>query len=504
MTAVLADALDPRTVVLTEDFEPTLDQTARAGRPLSVTLTRPVLDAVRACHEFALRRITDGGAVYGATTGLGPMVIYPGQQDPADQCRNVLGHLGAGQGPELDADVVRAAMLVRLSTLCRAHSGVSVRVVEALAAALRTDFTPAVPRLGSLGASGDLIPLSYVARALQGEGFAFVDGIRMPSADALRLAGLSPLELDGRDALALVNGTSLTAAAAALTVRSLRTSTRGALRLSALQADLLGSTTAHLEPELLAAFGHPGTAAAGATLRTLMDGGGTGAGRPLQEPYSIRCTPQLIGAAHDALEYAEKVVTTDLRSVSDNPLFFPDSDVVAHGGNFFGQPVAFAADLMNIVAVQLGNLAERQLDLLIDPHRNGGLPPMLANVPGCQHGVQGVQLAATAIVASMRRTATPASMQSLPTNWHNQDVIPFGTQAALGALDQARLLRLLHGSLALALRQAAYVSGRKPSSPASTELLGSLAEAVAPIDFDRPLDNEVRKAADVLDELCAR
>ncbi|MGW6510962.1 aromatic amino acid lyase [Streptomyces niveus] len=213
-----------------------------------------------------------------------------------------------------------------------------------------------------------------------------------------------------------------------------------------------------------------------------------------------------MGAAEASLGHAGRVIADDLGGISDNPLFFAEDDLVAHGGNFFGQPVAFAADLLSITATQLGNLAERQLDLLIDPHRNGGLPPMLAVEPGRQHGVQGVQLAATATVAAMRREAVPASVQSLPTNGHNQDVVPFGTQAALTALAQAERLRWLHGSLAVALRQASHLSSalspqRRAGAPRCVAVLDRLSAAFAPVDPDRPLDVDVRRAAEVLDEI---
>jgi histidine ammonia-lyase/tyrosine ammonia-lyase len=322
----------------------------------------------------------------------------------------------------------------------------------------------------------------------------------MPADEALRRAGLRPLVMDGRDALALVNGTSLTAATAALALGQLRRAHTTALRLTALLADLLGCAPGFAAPPLLDAFGHPEAVRAGAALRGHLAGTVPTGNRPLQEPYSIRCTPQLLGAVGTSLRHAEEVIGYDLGGVSDNPLCFPESDEIAHGGNFFGQPVAFAADLLTLAAVQTGNLAERQLDLIVDPHRNSGLPPMLATEPGRQHAVQGVQLAATAIVAQMRRTAVPASVQSLPTNGHNQDVVPFGTQAALNALDQAESLRLLHGSLAVALRQAAHVGDRRPTAPACAALLERIAAAVPPITQDRPLDADVRRAADVLDE----
>ncbi len=473
----------------------------RSERPLEVELDSAVRADVTACREFVDRLLSDGTQIYGSTTGFGPLVEYAGRDEAADQCDNILHHLTAGQGPDLPPRVVRAAMLARLWSLARAHSGVSAPVLDALAAVLRTDFAPAVPRLGSLGASGDLVPLAYVAGALRGDGSAYVSGRRLPAAEALAIAGLSPVALDGRDGLALVNGTSVTVAAAGLGLESIGRSLAVAMTLTAVMADILGSDPGFLSADLLDAFGHPQAGVVAARLRELLDGTVPTGTRSLQEPYSIRCTPHLLGAVADSLRHAAEVVDRDLNGVSDNPLFFPEHGTVVHGGNFFGQPVAFAADLLTTATVQMGNLAERQLDLMIDPHRNGGLPPMLATVPGKQHGVQGVQIAATATLALMRRAAMPASMQSLPTNGHNQDVVPFGTQAALNALDLAESMRWLHGSLAVALRQAVHVGGRRPTAPGCAQIIDRLVETIAPIDPDRPLDADVRTAATLLDSM---
>jgi tyrosine ammonia-lyase len=481
----------------------------QAAGPLSVVVDPAARERVAACEAFALTSIVDGRPVYGATTGFGPMVGYAGREDPVDQCGGLLDHLSVGQGPDLPLGVVRATMLVRLSSLSHGRSGVSPRVLDALAAALATTFTPAVPTLGSLGASGDLCPLAHLTRALQGQGHAYVDGLRQPAGAALRRTNLVPLELTGRDALALVNGTSLTVAAAGLALAKLRRAWVTAVNLSALMVDLLGASAEFADPRLLEALGHPGAVVAGKALRGQLAGLRPSGTRGLQEPYSIRCTPQLLGAADTSIAHAGSVIVDDLNGVSDNPLFFPDQELVVHGGNFFGQPVANASDLMSMVAVQLGNLAERQLDLLVDPHRNGGLPPMLSVEPGRQHGVQGVQLAATSILTNMRRQAMPASIQSLPTNGHNQDIVPLGTQAALAALEQAESLRWLHGSLAVALRQAGHLSSRqptprRPTAPACAGLLDRLAEVVTPIDPDRGLHEDVRAAADLLDRLADR
>ncbi|MFD0309676.1 aromatic amino acid ammonia-lyase [Streptomyces sp. NPDC127119] len=505
----------------------------RVAAPLTVTVddeTRARIDHSRRLFRDLLHGDGSGESrIYGATTGFGALVGYAGRADGADQCDNTLAHLGAGQGPDLPPAIVRAALLLRARSLALGFSGVSAEVVERLTALFATTFTPAVPRYGSVGASGDLIPLAYATQALRGRGHAYLDDRRMPAAEALAAAGLRPLALDGRDALALVNGTSVTTAATALARDGVRAAHRALAGLTCLLADLLGCDPGFLDEDLLRAYGHAGAVHVGARMRHTLTGVTPSGTRPLQEPYSIRCAPQLLGAAEDALRYVDGVVAADLGGVSDNPLFFPadrgtgknngadagtdgvaDTGQVAgpgegagpgkvvHGGNFFGQPAAFAADLLASVTAQLGNLAERQLDLLVDPARNGGLPPMLATAPGQQHGLQGVQLATTSLVAEIRRAATPAGMQSLPTNLHNQDVVPFGTQAALRSYDMAELLGLLCGSLAVGLRQAVHVGARRPTAPGCGRLLDALVETVPPVERDRPLDADVRAAARLL------
>ncbi|MFD9698038.1 histidine ammonia-lyase [Lentzea sp. NPDC059081] len=473
-----------------------------AAAPIAVEHDAVAAQRVKSGFEYLDRCFSDGRSIYGATTGFGPLVTFGGREVPEDQCDNTVQHLTAGQGPELPREVVRATMLARVWTLSRGLSGISPHTFDALVAALGTSFAPVVPALGSVGASGDLVPMAHIVQCLRGVGQAWVGDEKLPAAEALRRAGLSPLPLTGRDALALVNGTAVTSAVGGLAVASLRRSFETALALSALLTDVLGAAPAFLAPPLLEAFGHPTAAAVGERLGYWLEGTAPTGERPLQEPYSIRCVPQLAGAARSALDWAGDVVHRDLNGVSDNPLFFEEQDLVAHGGNFFGQPTAFAADLLSMVATQLGNLAERQLDLLVDPVRNTGLPPMLSPRPGEQHALQGVQLVTTAIVVAMRRACVPASVQSIPTNLHNQDVVPFGTQAALTALDQAHSLRLLHGSLALGLRQAAHL---RPGTraPRCHALLEVLSAAIPPVVTDRALDVDVRVAADVLDSAVA-
>ncbi|WP_158501609.1 histidine ammonia-lyase [Vitiosangium sp. GDMCC 1.1324] len=485
----------PSPLIIDRKRKLTPEDLEAAAFPLRIALSDTAREAVNRCAAFVKEQNAAGTPIYGMSTGFGPLVAFGAAPDPVDQGYGLLNHLRSGQGEVLAPSIARAMLLARVWSLSQGHSGVSLRVVEGLCAALETPFAPAVPEWGTVGASGDLTPLAHAAGALRGEGEAFWEEERLPAAEALRRGGLKPLELQGRDALGLVNGTSLTAAAAALAVRSARRAISLSLDLAALLAESLGAAGTFTSPELLAASGHPSAESIALQLQERLKGSTAHAGRPLQEAYSIRCTPQLVGAVEATVQHVEQVVTSDLNGVSDNPLFFPEQGKVIHGGNFFGQQVAFAADALNLALTQLANLAERQLDLMMDPNRNGGLPLLLSARPGAQSGLAGVNLAATAIVASMRRYATPASIQSLPTNGHNQDVVPFGTQAALEALRQSARLSLVQASLALALRQASYLGARKPTSASGSALLEFLSSVVAPVDPDRPLGDCVRRLA---------
>jgi tyrosine ammonia-lyase len=464
-----------------------------AAHPVVLSLTASARERVDRCAQFVKEHLAKGNAIYGLSTGFGPLVSFKASADAVEQGMGLLNHLRSGQGETLAPRISRAMLLARAWSLAQGHSGVSVAVLDALSAVLAIPWAPAVPEWGSVGASGDLAPLAHAAGALCGEGEAFLADERLSAAAALARGGLRPLLLQGRDALGLVNGTALTAAAAALTVASARRAVGAALELTALIAETIGATGEFTTPALLELAGHPAGHRVALHLERMLRGSTAKRPPALQEAYSLRCVPQLVGAVAETVEHAERVIEADLNGVSDNPVFFPDEESVVHGGNFFGQQVAFVADALNIAMTQLANLADRQLDLLLDPGRNGGLPPLLSAKPGAQSGLAGVNLAATAIVASMRRYATPASIQSLPTNGHNQDVVPFGTQAALEALRQSERLALVQASLGLGLRQAAYVGAPPPTSASGKSLLEALTDWVAPVDPDRPLADDVRR-----------
>jgi histidine ammonia-lyase len=468
------------------------------AQPLVLSFSPATRTRVARCAQFVTEQQRVGSTIYGLSTGFGPLVSFRASADASEHGMGLLNHLRSGQGELLAPAVTRAMLLARTWSLAQGHSGVSVEVLEALSAVLAVPWAPAVPAWGSVGASGDLTPLAHAASALCGEGVAFHGQERLSAMAALERVGLRPVKLKGRDALALVNGTSLTTAAAALAVCAARRAISVALGLSALTVETLGGSAEFATPALLALSGHPSAHRVALRLEEMLHGSTAKSERPLQEAYSLRCVPQLVGAVEESVAHAEQVIIADLNGVSDNPVFFPEAGKIIHGGNFFGQQVAFAADALNLALTQLANLAERQLDLLLDPTRNGGLPPLLSAKPGAQSGLAGVNLTATAVVALMRRSATPASIQSLPTNGHNQDVVPFGTQAALEALEQSARLALVQASLALGLRQAAHLGAPAPTSAPGRALLQMLSECAAPVDPDRPLAEDVQRLSRVL------
>ncbi len=461
------------------------------------TATRRLL---RRGHEFAVARAASGEAVYGWTTGFGPLVGFGARCSPEDQGRGLVAHLQAGQGPPLAPLVVRGMLLLRLHTLSQGLSGVSEDCAESLARLLSAGVVPVVPTYGSVGASGDLIPMAHAVAALTGDGYVWDGDRNVHARQALEARGVSPLVLQGRDSLALVNGTALMGATAALALEAYSRQLAATAALTGLLYDLLGAHGQPLRPVLHRSSGHPAHETVAALIGQAAEGRVLNADRPLQEPYSLRCTPQLLGAALRTLRHAWSVVTDELNGVSDNPLFDVEAEEVVHGGNFFGQETAFAMDSLSTAVVQSANLAERQLALLCDPARTDGLPPLLSPRPGLDSGLAGIQLAATAVLAEMRRECVPASVQSIPTNGSNQDVVPMGTHAAQAALRQTERFTWLLGSLAFALRQAFHLVGREPRCLGGTALWPLLCSVPA-LTEDRPLACDVRLLGQGLLEL---
>jgi histidine ammonia-lyase len=384
---------------------------------------------------------------YGVSTGFGSLATTPIPAERREELqRALLRSHSAGMGEPVEREVVRAMMLLRARSLAMGYSGARPEVADTILALLNAGITPVVPEHGSLGASGDLAPLAHCALALIGEGEVTDDtGERRPAADALAEAGLEPLTLRAKEGLALINGTDGILGMLLLAIWDLRSFLRVADVTAAMSVEALLGTDRAFAEDLIALRPQPGQADSAANLRRLLDGSPIVASHReddprVQDAYSLRCAPQVNGAARDALVHAERVAAEELRSAIDNPMVLPDGRVESCG-NFHGAPLALACDLLAMAVADTGGIAERRTDRLLDASRSEGLPPFLAEDPGVDSGLMITQYTQAAMVAENRRLAVPAGVDSLPTSAMQEDHVSMGWGAARklrAALDNLR------------------------------------------------------------------
>lgn len=454
-------------------------------------------------------------AIYGINTGFGPLSAARVAEDKLEEHQiNLLHHLSVGQGELFSPFETRAIMIARANALVRGYSGIREEVVELLLNLVNHNVLPEIPSEGSVGASGDLVPLAHMSRLLVGLGYATVEGKRLPAATALKEKGMSPVTLKCKEGLALVNGTSvMTGLMALATVESSYILSWMEFLTACLFQVLDG------EPEVLCeqihrARGHRGQLASAGMiteyLRTHPDykkeidehHWGThhkpvAPGIEIQDPYSLRCSPQILGAFQDAWWHVEQVVTRELNASTDNPLVFPSTQTVIHGGNFYGQHVSMVSDYLRLGLVKLALLSERQIERMMNRHYNLGLPPFLAgDIPGLNSGMAGCQLLATSLVAEARILATPASIQTIPTNANNQDIVSMGTTAAKMTRKVLPILWKLLAIEAIALAQAADLRDSRDVMGEDYRTFYNLVRAVSPqLKEDRPLYEDIERVA---------
>ena len=380
---------------------------------------------------------------YGISTGFGALATrhIPTERRTQLQRSLVRSH-AAGSGPEVEREVVRALMLLRLSTLATGHTGVRPETAQLLADLLTHDITPVVHEHGSLGCSGDLAPLAHCALALMGEGqVRDASGAMVPAAGALAAAGLAPVELAAKEGLALINGTDGMLGMLVMAVEDLRVLLRTADIAAAMSVEAQLGTDRVFAPELQALRPHPGQAASAANLVALLADSGVVAshrglpGSPtecnrVQDAYSLRCSPQVHGAARDTVDHAALVASRELASAVDNPVVLASEGRVESNGNFHGAPVAYVLDFLAIVAADVASISERRTDRFLDKARNHGLPPFLADDPGVDSGHMIAQYTQAAIVSEMKRLAVPASVDSIPSSAMQEDHVSMGWSAA--------------------------------------------------------------------------
>ena len=474
-----------------------------------VVVAEVAMERIRRSRAVVERALEKGAVVYGVTTGFGRLAETPIPADRIEELQiNLIRSHACGFGAPLPREEVRAITLLRANVLARGFSGVRPAVVERLLDLLNHGIHPVIPEQGSVGASGDLAPLSHLALVLVGEGEAEVGGQVMPGAEALRRAGLEPLRLQAKEGLALNNGTQVMTGIGALLLRGAERVVDAADVAGAMSLEGLRGTPDAFHPAIMRARPHPGQAASAERLRALLADSEIRESHRhddprVQDAYALRCMPQVHGAARNALTYVRQVLETEANSATDNPLVFPDEGaegLVLSGGNFHGQPVAQVLDLLAIALADVASISERRVERLVNPDLSGDLPPFLTRDPGVCSGFMIAQITAAALVSENKVLAHPASVDSVPTGANKEDHVSMGTHAAVKA---RRVLRNTEAVLGIELLCAAQaLEFRRPLRPgrgverAYQAVRGRIGELAA----DRALAPDIEQAAALVRE----
>jgi len=482
---------------------PTLEQleaVARGQAPQPLTDDdRARIAAGRAVVEQALE---SGEAVYGVTTGFGQLEsVRIAPADAAQLQVNLLRSHAVGSGPPLPAEIVRGMLLLLSSSLRRGHSGVRAEVVELVLDLLTHSVIPVIPSKGSVGSSGDLAPLAHLGLVLIGEGDAMVDGETLPGGEALARRGLTPVTLGPKEGLAIINGTHLMAAAGGLAIRDAERLLEAAIVAVALSLEAFKGSTVPFDPRLHELRAQTGPRRIAERLKALLDGSPVVASHAdcgrVQDPYTLRCAPQVLGAVADALDYVQTAIERELTAVTDNPLVFPDDGDILSGGNFHGQPLSLPLDHLALAACELASFSERRTYALLSPSY-AGLPPFLTPKPGLSSGLMIAQYAAAALVNESQVLAHPAGAGSIPTSAGQEDFNSMGATAALKARTAVE-----NAAQVIATELVCAAQGLEFHRPLrSTETLeaavAKVREYVPRVEEDRSLAAELASLADDL------
>jgi histidine ammonia-lyase len=461
---------------------------------------------------FLDRLLEQDGVIYGVTTGYGDSCTTQVPTALVEELPLQLARFhGCGLGALLAPGAARAVLATRLVSLCRGYSGVRLELLERLVAFLNLDVTPLIPEEGSVGASGDLTPLSYVAALLVGERDACHQGVTLPAAELHRGLGLQPLTLRPKEGLAVMNGTAVMTALACEAFARADYLGRLTTRLTALASMALAGNRHHFDERLCGVKPHPGVQQVASWLRRDLNVGQAprDAGR-LQDRYSIRCAPHVIGVLQDSLPWMRSFIENELNSVNDNPVIDGEAQQVLHGGHFYGGHIAFVMDSLKACVANLADLMDRQLALLVDVKFNHGLPANLSGAsPARQainHGFKGVQIGASAWAAEALKLTMPASVFSRSTECHNQDKVSMGTIAARDCLRVLQLTEQVAAAGTLAVTQAALLrrrgSGGHEAAPSDepAAFLDSVLETYRFLEEDRPLEPELRRMVTMIQQ----
>ena len=470
--------------------------------PLRVAFHPDVYDGIDAAADFIARTMAEGKTVYGVNTGFGLLASERIENDDLHKLqRNLVLSHAVGVGPGLDDQTVRLILLMKMASLARGFSGVRREVVDMLIAMLEANFLPHIPAQGSVGASGDLAPLAHLAAAMIGVGEVSLDGERLPADEALGRIGLEPLFLQPKEGLALLNGTQVSTAIALRNLFVLNRLFYAGVLTGALSTEAVRGSDTPFHPRIHEIRGQRGQIEVADLYRSIL---GKSAIRDshvdcdrVQDPYSIRCQPQVLGAILDSIEHAAEILEIEANAVSDNPLVFAETEEILSGGNFHAEPVALVADQLSIAASEIGALSERRIALLIDANLSG-LPPFLAKDGGLNSGFMIAHVTAAALASENKTYAHPASVDSLPTSANQEDHVSMATFAA-------RKLESICGNLSnilaieyLAAAQGVHLLRPLRSSSTLESFVAILREEVPAFDEDRFFAPDLELARDII------
>src|SRR5215213_843352 len=474
---------------------------ARCGA--RVTLSEAARERVIVSRRYVEGIIGEERPVYGVTTGFGALATtHIPTPERRELQHSVLRSHAAGAGPFVEPEVVRAMMVIRAKTLAMGFSGVSVELVEALIALLNAGLVPAVPEHGSLGASGDLAPLAHVGLCLTGEGWILEDGEIVPADQALKKARLKPVRLQTKEGLALINGTDGMLGILALALEDFELLLKTADVTTAMSVEALLGTDRVFREDLHAVRPHPGQMSSARNMYKLLKGSPIVASHRdsthlVQDAYSLRCAPQVYGAARDTLDFALRVAERELGSTTDNPIVLPDGRVESTG-NFHGEPLAFALDFLAIAASEVGAITERRIDRLLDPSRSQGLPPFLSPRAGTNSGFMIPHYTAASLAEENRRLATPASVGSLPTSAMQEDHNSLGWSAGRKLRRVLENLSRILAVEALCAAQALELRTPLKPGPATSAVLQRIRREIPPNERDSFLAPDLKSAEDLV------
>jgi histidine ammonia-lyase len=477
--------------------------------PVELRLPDSAWADVNAAAETVRRVVHRGAPAYGINTGFGKLAkTRIADPDLSDLQRNLLRSHAVGTGPRLEDGVVRLILALKIGSLARGASGVRPVVLETLLSLLNADALPEVPAKGSVGASGDLAPLSHLSLPLLGEGTLRWQGEAHPAGEVLAALGISPLALAPKEGLALINGTQVSTALALAAWIQIYDLLESAVAIGALSVDAARGSDAPFDPRIHALRGQPGQIRVAHALRALLSGSEIRRSHleddeRVQDPYSLRCQPQVLGACLDALHHAGQVLFTEANAVTDNPLVFSETDEVLSGGNFHAEPVALAADHLALAVAEIGALSERRIALLIDSNLSG-LPPFLVDNPGLHSGFMIAHVTAAALASENKSLAHPASVDSLPTSANQEDHVSMATYAAWRLLQMAENTATILGIEWLAAAQGIDFHRPLRTSAPLEALMDGLRVHVPRYGEDRFLAPDVEQAKTLVREGAAR